>query len=173
LVGFPVINLNGGEGGENGGSASESAFRLYTYSNFEWVPSKSITNEADVQAKGGIATGEGASGGDGGYAEMEVETPNDAESVLNNSGSINVSGGEGETGGTGGEVVMQAQHVVNSGNVTANGGDGFSQGGSGGNIALTSDGGIEPTTNTGLLSVDGGVPDGAPGIIDIDGGGIM
>lgn len=173
LLGFPVINLNGGEGGENGGSASGSAFGLYTYSYSEWVPSKSITNEADVQAKGGKATGEGASGGNGGYAEMVLGAPNDAESVLNNSGSINVSGGEGETGGTGGEVVMQAQHVVNSGDVTANGGDGFTQGGSGGNIALTSDVGIEPTTNTGLLSVDGGAPDGAPGTINIDGGGIM
>jgi hypothetical protein len=172
LVGFPVIVLNGGEGAEEGGSASESAFGLFTYSNSGLIPARSITIEADVQAKGGRATGEGASGGNGGYAEIGVETPGDAGSVLSNSGSINVSGGEGEAGGAGGEVRMQARHVANSGNVTADGGDGSAQGGNGGNITLASD--VEaPTTNTGLLSVDGGAPDGAPGTIDIDGGGII
>jgi hypothetical protein len=134
FVAFPVITVNGGQGGENIFGADGGAFELRTYSSSESSPAKTITNEADVWAKGGDST---------------------------------------LTGGTGGEVNMQAQHVGNSGNLTANGGNGTTTGGDGGNITLTSEDGAMPTTNTGLLSVNGGALDGGVGTItiDADGGG--
>jgi len=173
---FPVIVMNGGDGGENGGSASDNAFQLSTYSNSEFINAKSLTNEADILAKGGTATLEGATGGMGGYVYMQTGNPGDTESILSNSGNIDVSGGGGETGGSaydGGDAIyLQAQHVENSGNLTANGGNGTTQGGNGGNITLTSDDFGTPTINTGSLSVSGGAGDsaGSDGTITIDGG---
>ena len=136
FVGFPDLVMNGGEGA-NGGSASGNAFQLYTYSYHGSAPAKSITNEADVQAKGGNALA-GGTGGTGGYIYMQTGNPGDAGTVLVNSGNIDVSGGGGDWGSTGGSIDMEAQHVDNSGSLTANGGDGTSTGGSGGNITLTS-----------------------------------
>ncbi|MFO7644048.1 MAG: carboxypeptidase-like regulatory domain-containing protein [Desulfosarcina sp.] len=172
FVAFPVIAMNGGQGGENIFNASGGAFELRTYSSSESSPAKSITNEADVLAKGGDST---ITGGTGGYVGIQTDSPGDAETVLNNSGNIDVSGGGGEMGAMGGNVNMQARHVVNSGNLTANGGNGTTTGGDGGNITLTSEEGALPTTNTGTLSVNGGALDGGDGTIsiDIDGGGPM
>jgi hypothetical protein len=170
FVGFPVITMNGGQGGENSIGAGGGAFELRTYSSSGSSPAKAITNEADVWAKGGDST---LTGGTGGYVDIRADTPGDAATVLNNSGNIDVSGGGGEMGATGGEVNMQAQHVGNSGNLTANGGNGTTTGGNGGNITLTSEDAAMPTTNTGLLSVNGGALDGGVGTItiDADGGG--
>ena len=166
FVAFPVTVMNGGEGGTNGGSASGNAFRLYTYSYLGSSPAKSITNEADVQAKGGNATLEGATGGMGGYVYIQTGNPGDAATVLSNSGNIDVSGGGGTAGGSAYAIYLQAQHVDNSGNLTANGGTGTTAaGGNGGNITLTSEDAATPTNNTGTLSVVGGAgtPDGADG----------
>jgi len=180
FVGFPVIVMNGGAGGENGGNASDNAFRLYTYSNSESVPAESITNEADVQARGGDAILEGATGGTGGFVEMIAGPPGDGATVLNNSGSIDVSGGDGDAGGSAYDagssdaIRLQAQHVENSGNLTAVGGSGAAAaGGDGGNITLISDNETTPSENTGILSVAGGngTPPGAEGTAIIDEGG--
>jgi Carboxypeptidase regulatory-like domain len=162
FVGFSVITLNGGEGGQSGGPASDNAFELYTLSldpNF----AKSITNEADVQARGGNATLSGATGGMGGHVDWEAGPPADASTVLSNTGDVDVSGGRGDSGGDAGEIDMGAQHIDNSGSLTADGADGTSgNGGNGGYIVLTSDD-ATPTTNTGTLSVAGGSPGGSPG----------
>ena len=155
FVGFPVIVINGGEGGANGGSASDSAFGLYTYAGS--TTAKSITNEADVQAKGGAATLAGGSGGTGGYVYIQTGNPGDTATILSNFGNIDVSGGGGEAGSSAYDIYLQAQHIDNSGNLTANGGSGTtSAGGSGGNITLTSDDAATPTNNTASLSVVGG-----------------
>jgi hypothetical protein len=160
--------MNGGQGEENIFNASGGAFELRTVSSSESSPAKSITNEADVQAKGGDSS---ITGSTGGYVDIQTDSPGDAETVLNNSGNIDVSGGGGEIGATGGDVNMQAWHVGNSGNLTANGGNGTTSGGDGGNITLTSEEGAPPTSNTGILSVNGGALDGEDGAISIDNDG--
>jgi hypothetical protein len=161
FVGFPVIVMNGGQGGTSGGSASGTAFELYTYASS--ANAKAITNEADVQARGGTATQAGGTGGTGGFAEMMTGTPGDMNTVLTNSGNIDVSGGGGESGnwaynaGAGDAIHLDAQHVDNYGSLTANGGNGtIGTGGKGGNITVTSEDAGTPTTNTGTLSVTGG-----------------
>jgi hypothetical protein len=170
FIAFPVVVMNGGDGAENGGAAYSNAFELYTYNPSESVFAKSITNEADIQAKGGNATA-GGTGGAGGYVYMQTTNPGDAGSFLVNSGNIDVTAGGGETGGQGGFVDMEAQHVDNTGSLTANGGDGTTAGGSGGSVFLLSNDIGTPTNTTGTLSVTGGAPDGGLGAITIDGGG--
>ena len=172
FVGFPTMNLNGGDGATSGGSASSWAFEIYTYSAGN--PAGVITNEAKIEAKGGKATG---AGGMGGYVEMIAGEPSDPTTVINNSGNIDISGGTGDTGGaaygggSGDALHLQAQQVTNSGNLTANGGNGTTAGGNGGNITLNST--TTPTTNTGNLSVNGGsgATPGSLGSIYIDGSG--
>ena len=165
LVGFPQMNLNGGEGA-SGGSASSDAFRIYTYSAGN--PAGAITNEAKIEARGGNATDAFSTGGMGGYVEMITGEPYDVTTVIDNSGNIDVSGGTGDPGGDGNYISMQAQHVTNSGDLTANGADGITAGGNGGNITLNST--VSPTTNTGNLSVNGGsgATLGSEGSIQID-----
>jgi hypothetical protein len=171
FVGFPVIVLNGGQGGAVGGAANDyGAFELHTNAYDESSFAKSITNEADLQARGGNSTA-GGMGGTGGYVNLQTGTPRDAGTVLVNSGNIDVTGGSGATGSRGGSVDMAAQHVGNAGSVTANGGDGTTAGGAGGDITLMFSEAGTPTTNTGTLSVAGGAPDGSAGTINIDGGG--
>jgi hypothetical protein len=167
FVGFPAMNLNGGQGA-NGGSASDWAFELYTYSAGN--PAGAITNEASVEAKGGNATATGGTGGLGGYVDLWTDS-NDADSTttITNSGNIDVSGGTGDSGGDGDYISMQAQHVTNSGNLTANGGNGITTGGNGGNIDL--DSATIATANSGTLSAAEGTgpTPGSPGTRTIDG----
>ena len=174
FVGFPELVMNGGGGGQYGGSASDYAFQLSTYSYSGLNTAKLITNEANIQAKGGDATLADGSGGMGGSVSMQTGNPGDTETIVSNSGSIDVSGGGGDTGGSaydGGDAIyLQAQHVDTSGDLTANGGTGTTAGGNGGNIALTSE--DTATAYTGTLSVAGGAPDGSDGTITIDGGPI-
>jgi hypothetical protein len=166
LVGFPAINLNAGDGGQNGGDGGY--FEIYTYS--AGIPAGAITNETNVEAKGGNATGTGGGGGSGGYAELLTDSSNaDPATTVSNSGNIDVSGGTGDTGGDGYDISMEAQYVNNSGNLTADGGNGITNGGSGGDISLNSD--MSPTSNYGTLSAQGGAgpTSGGSGTITIDG----
>ncbi len=169
LVNFPAMDMNGGNGATTGGSASVYALSIYTYSAGN--PTSPITNEAAIQAKGGNATATGGTGGLGGYVDLWTDNYiTDTNTVITNSGSIDVSGGAGDTGGAGYYISMQAEHVSNPGSLTANGGDGTTQGGSGGYINLNSN--TTPTAYTvGTLSVNGGsgATPGAPGTISIDG----
>jgi hypothetical protein len=173
FVGFPAMNLNGGDGATSGGSASSQAFEIYTYSAGN--PAGAITNEAKIEAKGGKATGGAGTGGTGGYVEMMTGEPSDPTTVINNSGNIDISGGIGDTGGaaygggSGDALHLQGQQVTNSGNLTANGGNGTTAGGNGGNITLNST--TPPTTNSGTLSAAGGTgpTPGSPGTRTIDG----
>ncbi len=169
--GFPAMAMNGGQGGADGGSALSYSFHLYTYSPDGLIPSGPITNEADIQAKGGTATAAGGTGGMGGYVEILADTPSDPSTVVSNSGNIDVSGGDGDSGGSaydgGDSVYLAAYHVGGSGSITANGGNGTTSGGSGGTIDLYSD---DLATNyAGPLSVAGGAPDYLDGAIYVDG----
>jgi hypothetical protein len=157
FVGFSELVMNGG-GGQYGGNASDNAFQLYTYAGSDTA--KSITNEADIQAKGGDATQDG---GMGGYVTMQIDGPGDAKTVLNNSGNIDVSGGEGETGGSaydGDAVSLLAEHVYNSGDLTANGGNGTINGGNGSSIYLEG----QHVDNSGSIMANGGNGTGSGGI---------
>lgn len=176
LVGFAAIDLSGGNGA-NGGSASSNAFQLHTYSP-GGIPSGSITNEANITARGGKATGTGGTGGAGGYVEMVTGEPSDSTTIITNSGDIDISGGTGDNGGGGygggfGDALrLQAYHVSNSGDLTVKGGTGTTTGGNGGNITLMStDYANTATTNSGTLSVAGGsgATAGTSGTITVDG----
>jgi hypothetical protein len=175
LVGFSSIDLNGGSGA-NGGSASGRAFEIFTYSTGSF-PAGPITNEADIEARGGNAAATlGCTGGSGGNVWMITNGISDPSEIITNSGNIDISGGTGDTGGSSSMINLGAQHVTNSGNLTANGGNvstgGMTGGGGGGNINLNSnDNTTTPTTNTGTLSVTGGTPDGSDGSVNIDAGG--
>jgi len=174
LVGFPAMNLNGGDGA-NGGSAASYAVQLTTNSP-NGMPAGPITNEANIEARGGKAAATtGSTGGSGGNVEMITSGISDPSEVITNSGNIDISGGTGDTGGSSSMINLGAQHVTNSGNLTANGGNvttgGTTGGGSGGNIYLNSYDVTTLTTNTGTLSVTGGTPDGSDGSVNIDAGG--
>jgi hypothetical protein len=203
VVGFPVLYMNGGNGAENGGPGSDWAVELYTFApqyphvydginGNTTLPAGGISNEAKIFAKGGKATGASGTGGVGGYVEMITNitwwggSVADATTVVNNSGSIDLSGGTGDTGGRtygpyyggGYSLYFEAEHVTNTGKLTVNGGAGTTTGGDGGDISIYSNGGTPSTVNLSNMSVDGGTGgaadgsmDGADGIIDIDGGG--
>lgn len=174
LVNFPAMNLNGGEG-VDGGAASDQAVEIYTDSPGS-TPPGAITNQSTIYAKGGNSTA-GGTGGTGGYIEMYYNsgTP-DANTVINNSGTIDISGGTGDTGGdtygfysgNGDSIYLDAQHVTNTGSIIANGGKGTTTGGGGGDIYLYSEDNATPTT-PGRLSAAGGAPDGTAGYIYVDG----
>lgn len=169
LVGFPLINLNGGDGASGGNADDGGAFGAYTYGGGR--PAGSITNEADIEARGGNATEASGTGGYGGYVMMITDTSNvDENTIITNSGSIDISGGTGDTGGDSSEIYLEAQHVNNSGDLTADGGAGIITGGNGGNITLSSQEIATPTNNTGNLSVSGGSGEmpGSPGSVNID-----
>jgi hypothetical protein len=171
LVGFPAMNLNGGDGA-NGGSAASYAYQLTTNSP-NGMPAGPITNEANIEARGGNGTGgAGSFGGSGGNVEMITNGISDPSEIINNSGRIDISGGSGDTGGSSSMINLGAQHVTNSGSLTANGGNvttgGIIGGGSGGKISLNSYDVTTPTTSSGTLSVAGGTPDGSPGSVNID-----
>ena len=177
LVGFPSLVMNGGDGA-NGGSASSSAFQVSTNSPNGIAAAGSITNEANIEARGGnAAAAPFSTGGSGGYVQMGISGIGDPAEVINNSGSIDISGGSGETGGSSNMIWLWAYHVTNSGNLTANGGNvttgALSGGGSGGNIYLMSDDGTTLTTLTGTQSVTGGSPELSTnaGLVKIDAGG--
>jgi hypothetical protein len=174
LVGFPAMNLNGGDGA-NGGSAASYSVQLNTNSP-NGMPAGPITNEADIEARGGNAVATtGSTGGSGGNVEMITSGISDPLEIITNSGNIDISGGIGDTGGSSSMINLGAQHVTNSGNLTANGGNvttgGATGGGGGGNIYLNSYDVTTLTTNTGTLSVTGGTPDGSDGSVNIDTGG--
>jgi hypothetical protein len=172
MVGFPTMIMNGGDGA-NGGSAASYAVRLTTNSP-NGMPAGPITNEANIEARGGNAAATPAStGGSGGNVEMITNGISDPSEIITNSGTIDISGGTGDTGGSisSSMINLGAQHVTNSGNLTANGGNGTTGGGNGGNIYLNSYDGTTPTTNTGTLSVTEGTPGGSPGSVNIDAGG--
>jgi hypothetical protein len=174
LVGFPTMSLNGGDGSSGGSANDGGAFALYT--NAGGKPAGPITNEANIEARGGNATEPIETGGHGGYVEMMTDTSNvDTNTVITNSGSIDISGGTGNSGGDSSEIYLQAQHVTNSGDLTSDGGAGTEIGGNGGNITLSSQDSNTPTTNTGNLSVNGGSggTPGSSGVINIDGSGPM
>jgi hypothetical protein len=125
LMGFPVINLNGGDGFTNGGSAYDQAFEIYTDSPGGY-PAGPITNEAEIDARGGNATGgAGSTGGNGGYVELATDSSNaDSTTRVTNSGNIDVSGGTGDTGGDGGNITLDSrpQQTSYSGTLTVDGG---------------------------------------------------
>ena len=160
LIGFAAMDLNGGEG-TSGGSASGQAFELFTY-NTSSYPAGPITNEANIDARGGKATLAGNTGGTGGYVEIQVGGLGDTSEVITNTGDIDISGGEGDNGGAaygsgaGDALYVAAVHVTNSGALTAKGGNGATAGGNGGNITLTSTDAATPTTNAGSLNAAGG-----------------
>jgi hypothetical protein len=168
LVGFPTLIMNGGDGA-NGGSAALPALQLTTNSP-NGMPAGPITNEANIEAKGGNASATGA-GGWGGTVEMITNGTGDPSEIITNSGIIDMSGGTGDTGGSSDMIWLWAQHVTNSGNLTANGGNGTTTGGNGGNIYLMSDDGTTQATLTGTQSVTGGSPGGSDGSVYIDAGG--
>jgi hypothetical protein len=195
LVGFPSFGLNGGDGSVGGRGWISS---IYTYApqypninsaptnTNTTVPAGSITNEAKFSAKGGAGS---LTGGAGGVVEMAADavvnwgtfenvSVADANTVINNSGSIDVSGGTGDVGGAASgngsySIYFSAKHVTDSGNITAKGGVGATTGGNGGNIYIMSlDHATTPTTNTGALSVkggSGGTTNGTDGTKTIDG----
>ncbi len=99
LIGFAAINLNGGEGA-SGGSASSNAFRLYT-STAGGTPGGPITNEANIEAMGGNATGAVGTGGAGGTIIMTSDTPPTV-----NTGTLSVDGGNGTTLGAPGSITL-------------------------------------------------------------------
>ena len=173
LVGFAAVNLKGGEGA-SGGSASWNACQLYTYSP-GGMPAGPITNEADIEARGGNAAATtGSTGGSGGTVAMITNGIIDPSDIISNSGNIDISGGTGDSGGesTNSMIILSAQHLTNSGNLSANGGNGTTSGsgGNGGNIYLNSDDITTPTIYTDTMSVTGGTPGGSDGSINIDTG---
>jgi hypothetical protein len=170
LVGFPTLILNGGDGA-NGGSATGQAFEIFTYNTGSY-PAGPITNEANIEARGGKAAAtSGSYGGSGGTVEMITNGISDPSETITNSGSIDISGGTGDTGGSNYMIWLWAQHVTNAGNLMANGGNGTTTGGNGGNIYLMSNDGTTPATLTGIQSVIGGMPGGSDGAVNIDAGG--
>lgn len=211
LVGFPNVNLNGGNGGTQVGWAGKGgSFWVETVAPQpgNWrnaatnktnttVPAGPITNEANIQGKGGNATAAGGKGGNGGITLMFANAVHtacgnasaaNATTVINNSGNIDHSAGTGDTGGDSNSglissyglsgsfvftVGLQAQHVTTSGNLSAKGASGTTTGGAGGYIYLMSlDHATTPTNNTGALSMaggTGGTTNGSNGTITIDG----
>jgi len=170
LIGVSLIKLTGGDGASGGSADDGGAFVAYAYGGGR--PAGSITNEADIEARGGNATETSGTGGYGGYVAMITDTINvDENTIITNSGSIDISGGTGDTGGDSSEIYLEAQHVTNAADLTADGGAGTTVGGNGGNIILTSQDGDTPTTISGNLSVSGGSGEtpGSPGSINIDG----
>jgi hypothetical protein len=170
LLGFLAMNLNGGDGA-NGGSAASYAFQVNTNSP-NGMPAGPITNEANIEARGGNgASTPNSYGGSGGNVEMITNGINDPSEIITNSGTIDISGGHCDLGGNSSMINLGAQYVTNSGNLAANGGNGTTYGGNGGNINLNSYDATTPTTNTGTLSVAGGTPGGSDGSVNIDTGG--
>lgn len=99
LVNFPATNLNGGEGGPTGGSAASQAFEIDTYSSSNL--SRSITNEANIEAIGGRARDAGGTGGNGGNI---TTSPDDPPTL--NTGKLSVAGGSGTNPGAPGSITL-------------------------------------------------------------------
>jgi len=104
LVGFAVIDLNGGKG-TNGGSASSNAFQLYTYSA-GGTSGGPITNEANIEAMGGKATGAVGTGGNGGDIIMSSDMPPTLYT-----GPMSVAGGTGTTPGSPGTITIDGSPI--------------------------------------------------------------
>ena len=159
LLGFSSINLNGGNGTTAGGNAKNDAYELYTYAPWDdydlyYLPAYPIVSEANVSAKGGNASAASGTGGNGGFADIEVDeedyyynqTGIAATELITQSGTIDISGGNatasGGTGGAGGTIYLDNSgydYTTTTGILTANGGNGALQGGNGGYIKFNSD----------------------------------
>ena len=129
-----------------------------------------LENSGVITGTGGAGT---TTGGNGAYtAEIEAGIWLSSLNTINNSGAIDVSGGAGATtGGTGGGIMADAgYHIWNSAALTATGGAGITTGGTGGDGGVISlfSGILQPTSNSGTLSVTGGAPAGNDGSISID-----
>jgi hypothetical protein len=151
-----ALDFSGGDGYVAGPGG---AFLLYGY------------NEANNSGRITALGGDGVTGGPGAILNWGGVYFLSSYDVLN-TGAIVGSGGFGDIqGGFGGNVSMFAgNQVKNKAAITVNGGDSDQNGGNGGRISFGSE--LVPTSNTGALKVfggNGGVVDGAIGIIDIDG----
>ena len=154
-----AIDVSGGDGDVGGNSGIVLM-----------VGTSLLENSGVITGKGGGGAGT-TTGGKGAYsADMETGIFLYATQTVNNSGAIDISGGAGDTtGGKGGGIMADADyHLWNSAALTAKGGDATTTGGNGGGISLSS-GVLQPTSNSGTLSVTGGAPAGTPGSKTIDG----
>lgn len=155
LVGYSKIDLSGGDGSVNGGSAGgdwnynsngdaygNHIYAGYGYDDFSNYFVGSVVNEATFLARGG--NGDTGNGGDG--ASIDFETYYDLyppyDNGVKSSGSLDVSGGDGAANGGGaGSVYLYGKYFVDvSGTVIASGGKGGTgNGGYAGEIDVYSD----------------------------------
>lgn len=173
LLGYSLINANGGDATHGGDSDDESSIRTEygrNYNSTYGYSVGSVVNEVPIDANGGNTTATGTLTGSGGDAAgyLGIYTPSSYQesgavvATATNTAAINLNGGNafGDTtsdmyAGSGGYFEMESYGVVeNSGVLTANGGNGGQYGGSGGDFYGYSDQGV--INNTGDMSANGG-----------------
>ena len=165
LVGYSTIDLSGGDGHANGGSAGWGNYleTQVAYSNSGSYFAGSVTNEANFVMRGG--KGETGSGGSGAGISMQTESDlyQPYNYGLTNSGSLDGSGGQGAVdGGYGGYFHLYGKYYLrNTGTISASGGNGGTGSGYTGNeIYLYSDVSL---TSAGALYANGGNSDSGNG----------
>jgi hypothetical protein len=139
ILGFVTLNLNGGDStdlsGGDGGDVDCYTEDGWTEDGYTALPVGSIINEADISSRGGAGTVAEAvvSGGDGGEVEFEAEGEfSIGDTIVNNSGAIDISGGDANYAGAAGRVYFYGHdEVVNTATITGIGGEGIAQGGDG------------------------------------------
>ncbi|HEY9050127.1 MAG TPA: hypothetical protein VIQ03_01205 [Gammaproteobacteria bacterium] len=172
LLGYDLIEANGGDGAEGGNANWRNAVEIYTSnaynSNNGEDYSGPIFNEVPINALGGNTTVSGSSfgqGGNGGEVEIYTTSYNivNLGVTLTNSATINVSGGtgydganDGVGGGHGGDIYLGGKHGVdNSANLLANAGEGGTEASGGGYVEIWTESGT--VTNSGAISANGAV----------------
>lgn len=164
FIGYALLELSGGRGttaGGDGGHLIGFNHGGYTHAedgagNLNDFAVGSLTNEADIVARGGQGTG--GDGGGGGYLHLEIDAygaPSYARSAAN-FGDLDFRGGDGSAaGGWGGRITLKdAVAVINTGTINTSGGNGGTgNGGVGDYIEMFSDG---LARNTGAWISNGG-----------------
>ncbi len=157
FYGVASVSLDGGSSiGGNGGSGG--SFEIDTedpYARGIDFPTGAITVEVAIYARGGAANAATGIGGSGGSLDWEAEgEAYVGTTVLESSGTVDISGGSGDIGGSGGSVFFYAHDgLENSGSITARGGDGTTTGGSGGTVELYA---TYDAVNTGTIDISAG-----------------
>lgn len=132
LIGFDIIEMNGGQNGYYGGDGGEiDAQGGDTMAGYTYLPVGAIISNIPVEINGGFGTDYGGDGGDFGlYCEGEVYDIN--SDVLSNS-RVEMNGGDSDVyGGDGGYAYLFAfDQVTINGNIFGNGGYGLDYGGEG------------------------------------------
>jgi hypothetical protein len=178
---YASIDLSGGDSAAaNGGQGGD----FYVSTEDAWYGDHSssyvvgsIINQVAVTARGGKGSNKASfSGGRGGYVNFEAEgesyVRNSEETVVRNSGAIDVSGGSGYYGGDSGGVYFYGYNLVeNTAEIVASGGKGKNEGGRGlyDDVRFFA---TENIVNTGMITGNGGAGTAAAGtggsVYDLD-----